>query len=185
MRKLLIATAIALLTSTAANAKIYDVDYANSTIEFAGKHAGKDFKGKFGEWNAQIDFDPEHLDTSSIKASFTTGTAVTGNKMYDGTLPSEDWFDAEKFPKADFVSTSIISKGGSNYIAEGTLTIRGIPKPAKIIFVLTDLSKSPVNVKAALVVNRLSYDIGKKSDAKAEWVNADIDITLNINATAK
>lgn len=182
MRKLFLVGAL-LLLATQANAVAYDVDNQKSSVEFSGNHAGQAFNGKFGEWAAIIDFDPKKLEGSSLKASFKTAKISTGNKMYDGTLPQEDWFDSEKFPTADFVSESIKSNGGNNYTATGTLTIRGISKPAKVIFATTDLAKNPVIVDGALVVNRLEYQIGAKSDPRAEWVSADIGVKLHIVAT--
>lgn len=197
--------AAALLFTTPAYGADYAVDKAASHVKFSGEHAGTKFEGEFTEWDAEVSFDPAALDKSSLKATFKPASATTGNKMYDGTLPSADWFDVANHSEASFVSKSI--SGGTEttqidvpacpvcpaftthqaktYIVEGDLTIRGISHPAKFTFTLSDLAASPVIAKGSFTVDRLAYDLGKKSDATAEWVSKDITVTLEISATKK
>lgn len=183
MKKLLAVAALAILISTGAQAKVYNVDHTNSSIEFSGTHAGNNFKGKFGKWEAKVDFDPAKLANSKIEASFETASARTGNQMYDGTLPQADWFNSENFPNAKFVSTSVKADSvAGKYVAAGNLTIRGITKPTTIIFTISDVSKTPLVATGTLTIDRLAFDIGKKSDAGAEWVGKDIIVNITINA---
>lgn len=177
--------AAALLFATPAYAADYAVDKTASHVKFAGEHAGTKFEGAFKEWDAQVSFDPAALGESSLKATFQPSSAVTGNKMYDGTLPTADWFDVANHAEASFVSKTITAGEGGAYVAEGDLTIRGITHPAKFTFTVSDLAASPVTAKGSFVVDRLSYDLGKKSDATAEWVSKDITVTLEISATKK
>jgi polyisoprenoid-binding protein YceI len=177
-------SSLLILLSGMAYSAPYAVDYKNSSIEYSGTHAGNAFKGKFEDWSAGIDFDPAHLDKSTIKASVDLKSAKTGNAMYDGTLPTSDWFNIKEFPKADFVSKEIIQNEDKSYTAKGDLTIRGVTHPASFNFTLSDLSHNRVTAKGNLVIDRLDYNIGKKSDGKAEWVSRDINLVINISATA-
>lgn len=178
-------SAALLLISGVAQAKIYTVDYAASSVVFSGKHAGNDFKGTFEKWTAEIDFDPEALDKSHIKAVFDITSAKTGNAMYDGALPQVDWFDVKNHPQGIFEATAISKNDDGSYTAKGNLTLRDITHPAEFKFTLSDLAKNPVEAKASFTVDRLSYDIGKKSDGKAEWVSKDINLALDIKASAQ
>ncbi|MEM7619928.1 MAG: YceI family protein [Pseudomonadota bacterium] len=163
----------------------FEIDYTKSSISFSGTHAGNAFDGKFENWTANITFDPENLDASSIQANFETSSAKTGNSLYDGTLPQADWFDAKNHPKAEFQSTKITSQPDGTFQIDGTLTLRKISKPVSFKFSLTDFKASPVTAKANFTLNRFDYDIGKKSDPKAEWVSKEIVLTLNIIANKK
>ena len=165
-----------------ADAADYVVDYKNSKVEFSGTHADNPFSGQFGEWTAEINFDPTTLEESKITAIFKPASAKTGNAMYDGTLPAADWFDVANHPDAKFVSQSIALKEGNHYTANGDLTIRGITKPVVLDFTLSDLSKLPVKAEGTLTLNRLDFDLGKKSDSSAEWVSKEIAIKLSITA---
>jgi polyisoprenoid-binding protein YceI len=181
--RFLLAALAALSLPVAAFASNYTVDYAKSSVQFSGTHAGNGFSGKFGEWNATIIFDAEKLDLSSIKATFKTESAKTGNAMYDGTLSQDDWFASKKHPDATFTSSSITKNDDGSYLAKGELSIRGISHPVDFTFTLSDLSKPTVQAKGSLTLDRLNYDLGKKSDATAEWVSKDISIELDITAS--
>ncbi|MFN7112894.1 MAG: YceI family protein [Alphaproteobacteria bacterium] len=184
MKKFFCAAALVFsLISAPALAADYVVDYKNSKIGFSGKHAGKAFTGAFGAWTAVIRFDPADLAGSHIAATFDPASAKTGDRVHDGTLTQADWFDVKNHPQATFTSTTITAKeDGSGYTAAGDLTLRGITKPVSFDFTLSDLSAAPVTAKAAFTIDRLDFDIGKKSDAKAEWVDREITLTLDINA---
>ena len=182
MKKYLIA--LFLFVSATANAAVYNVDYAASSVSFSGTHADNPFTGKFEKWAAEIDFDPAHLDTSHIKTEFDLSTAKTGNAMYDGTLPEADWFNIKEFPKAEFVSKTIKENVDKSYEVTGDLTIRNITHPVTFHFTLSDLTKLPVKAKGEAVIDRLSYDLGKKSDASAEWVGKEVKINIEITATS-
>ena len=69
--------------------------------------------------NAQIDFS---LDVSSID---------TNQAQRDIHLKSPDFFDAEKYPKMAFSSTSF-TKDGDDYVLQGHLTIKDVTKPTKL-----------------------------------------------------
>ena len=189
MKKILCAAAFALcLAAAPALAADYVVDYKNSKIGFSGTHAGKAFSGTFGTWTATISFNPADLAASKIVATFDTASAATGDRMYDGTLPQADWFDAKTHPQATFVSTAIRAKeDGSGYSATGDLFLRGITKPVSFDFTLDGAGENgtPVRARAQFALDRLDFDIGKKSDAKAEWVSREITLALDIAATPR
>ena len=174
-----------LLCSLPAFAADYTVDTKASTITFSGTHADNPFTGTFSDWNTEIAFDPANLKDSHIKATLHPASAKTGNKMYDGTMPQDDWFDVKKFPDITFASTSIKENPDKSYTATGDLTLRGITHPADLVFTITDLNTTPVIAKGKITIDRLTYDVGKKSDGEAEWVGKEITIDIDLKATKK
>jgi polyisoprenoid-binding protein YceI len=163
-------------------AQDYKVEQSQTLLTFSGTHAGNSFVGKFDKWDATLSFNPDSLSTSSLKASFDTASAKTGNPMYDGTLPQTDWFDSKAHPTANFISREITKVSDGVYKAKGDLTIRHVTKPIEFDFTLSDLSQNIVKVKADFKIDRLAYEIGLKSDPKSEWVSQMIDISLGITA---
>lgn len=158
----------------------YQVNYSDSKIGFSGTHAGNAFTGQFETWNADINFDENDFDSSSVSVTFNTASAKTGNTMYDGTLPAADWFDVQNHPEAKFQSTSF-TKHDDGYSVTGDLTIRNITHSITFDFQLND--STPTIMTATFPIDRLQFDIGKKSDGSAEWVGREIIINLNISAT--
>lgn len=171
--------AIALMLLAApANAAPYSVDYDKSEIAFSGEHAGTKFEGKFNKWSAKIDFDEANLPASKIEVEVETASAETGNKMYDGTLPSQDWFDVANHPKAKFESTEIVANSNGSFTARGVLTIRDVAKPIEFNFVLNE---GKANFE--LPIDRLAFGLGTGSDPKSEWVSQQILLKVAIDAT--
>ncbi len=156
----------------------YKIDTTQSTLKFRGTHAGNTFNGVFKQWTGKIVFDAKNLETSSLDVTIDTTTAETGNTLYDLTLPTEDWFAVKKHPVATFKSTYITKNSLGSYTVAGTLTIRNIPQPIRFTFILTpdDESSPTAKVTFTLPVDRLVFDMGKQSDAAADWVGRTIDI---------
>ena len=151
----------------------FRADENNSSLGFSGEHAGMPFKGVFEEWNASLTLPP--AEKPEIKAVFQLGSAKTGDKTYDSTLPEGDWFDIENYPTGSFRSTQIEVLSDTKYLVSGTLSLRGVSKPIKF-----ELLQSEQFLTAAIKVERLAYHIGLDSDPEAEWVSAVINIDLKI-----
>ena len=169
-----------LSTATPALAAPYQAKPVDSSISFAGTHAGTAFSGIFENFIVDVDFDPANVAATSLRVTIDLATAKTGNKMFDGTLPNSDWFDTENHPSALFKSTSVEKLVDGTFKATGDLTLRGITKPVSFIFTLDREDAPEINASADFTVDRLAYDIGLKSDPKAEWVSKDIAITLKL-----
>lgn len=168
-----------------AHAASWTVDPAASSIAFAGENSGEKFDGKFETWNAVIDFDAAKPETSSVTVTIKTASAKTGSTTYDATLPKKEWFDAEGFPDAVFESKDIKSLGDGKFEAKGSLTIKSIKKNITLPFTLTPADGKTTEMTASLTINRLDFDIGKKSDPDAEWVSKDIAMTIHVKASQK
>lgn len=173
----------ALLTMpTSAFANSYIVDTTKSMIGFSGEHAGKEFTGVFEDWSADIWFDKDDLLSSSAVITIQTASAKTSDKLYDGTLPNDDWFDVSDYPEAVFKSSSFTHLQGDAYEVSGILTIKEKDTPVTFSFTLTEGIQA-VEAKAEFTLDRLELNIGTRSDPKAEWVSQMIGISLYIAAS--
>lgn len=153
-----------------------------STVTFAGKHAGNAFEGQFTDWQAEIQFDAADLANSAVNVTFSMANAMTGNAMYDGTLPSADWFDVKNHPTAVFNSTAMREGVSGTFVVEGLLAIKGVAQPVSFTFVPEG---DALVTQDTFSVSRLVYGIGKKSDPTAEWVSEEIEVRLNVTALPK
>lgn len=175
-------TAALLLFALPAGATPYTVDQAASHVAFSGMHADTPFKGHFDKWAAAVDFDAANPAASKISATFDLASAVTGNKMFDGTLPQADWFDVKNTPQAEFTSTAVAQNADGSYQVDGDLTLRGITRPVSFAFRLDDPAGETLTATAQLPLERLAFDIGKKSDPDAEWVGKIITVDIALKA---
>ena len=175
---------VTILSIGTTHAKAYIIDHDKSAITFSGTHAGDIFEGQFNSWAASIDFDKDDLKNSAVSVAFETRSAKTGNAMYDGALPTKDWFNSADHPTATFISSAITTTN-TGYRLTGDLTIRGESKPLSFDFILMQTADGTTNINTTFDVNRMDFNIGTASDPTAEWVGETITITINIAANSQ
>lgn len=120
---------------TAAQAQVTSVNVANSKVLFFFPH--EKAKGSVSGLEVKLNFNPDKLSESSIWASVDVSTLSSGNKKRDEHLKSADYLDAKKYPKMKFKSKSI-TKSGSTYVMEGSMTVKGVTKPITFKFEYAD-----------------------------------------------
>lgn len=179
--------AAALLSLSAANlapahAEDWAVNSSTSTIGFAGTHAGSTFEGVFEDWSATIHFDPADLASADVRVVIKTGSAVTGNGLYDGTLPSEDWLNSKGFSDAVFTAATFESTGADTYTANGSLELKGKSFPLTLAFTLA-VDGDTAHMTATHTLNRIDYGVGVSADADGAWVSKDITLNIDVKAT--
>lgn len=110
----------------------WTLDSAHSQIEFAVKHMMvTTVRGQFRKFTAEVEFDEEHPEHSSVVANIDASSIETGMEARDAHLRSNDFLDAENYPELTFRSTGI-EKRGDGYKVFGDLTIRGETRPISL-----------------------------------------------------
>ncbi|MBI1213059.1 MAG: polyisoprenoid-binding protein [Alphaproteobacteria bacterium] len=185
MRSILLsAAAVAVLSSSAFAAPAqWAVDTGRSKLGFHVVVNGEKVDGTL-PFGAVIAFDPADLAHSSIKATVDMTSAKSGNATRDAMLPLPAWFNAKQFPKAQFTTNSITSKGGDAYEAAGVLSLRGISKPVSLPFTLT-INGNMAHAVGEATIQRLDYKIGEGKDFAPPTVALDVKVTVDITATRK
>lgn len=136
MRKLSLLFAILLANvSIFAQTKLVSDSY-HSRIQFSVIHLGiADITGNFEKSNLTIDADDKNFSNSKINFEVEVGSINTHIEPRDQHLKSADFFDVEKFPKMNFVSTSIKKTKKNQYKVMGNLSMRGVTKPVTVTLV--------------------------------------------------
>ena len=112
---------------------IYKIDADHSDITFKVKHLMiATASGTFKKFDATIDVNEKDLSDAQISFEADVESVDTKNEQRDAHLKSDDFFNAEKFPKLTFKSTAIKSDGDNAYTLNGDLTIRNISKPVSL-----------------------------------------------------
>lgn len=188
MTKLSALTAVAILYLTAfssgeaLSATRWAVDRAASRVGFEAAMNGEGFTGTFKRYDAQINFDPKDLKGSKAVVSIDMTSAFTNEQTRDESLPTADWFNADKFPRATFVTTGFTALGGAKYQAAGDLTLKGVSKPIVLPFTLV-ISGDTAKMTSAIIVNRLVFGVGQGQWKTEEAILA--RVTVRIALTAK
>ncbi len=178
---LILGLAVLAPAALAASPARWSVDPAASKLGFQSKMNGEAFSGVFKRWSADIAFDPKNLAASKAEVTIDVASAATGGADRDQAMPTADWFAAQRFAKATFVTSSIKALGGGRYLASGDLAIRGVHKPVVLPFTLA-VSGDTARMNGALVLNRTAFGIGQ-----GRWSTNDVvdtSVTVNVALTA-
>ncbi|KPL67048.1 hypothetical protein SZ64_02425 [Erythrobacter sp. SG61-1L] len=157
------------------------VDQSASKLGYEGVGNSETFEGSFGKWDAEINFDPAHLDQSIAKVTIDTGSASSGDPSRDDPLRETSWFNISAFPNAVFATNGITSTGPNAYVADGTLTIRGVSQPVKLPFTLT-IEGDTAKMQGQAKIDRTAWGLGEGS-----WQDKSVDpnVTVKVDITAK
>jgi polyisoprenoid-binding protein YceI len=175
---------LALALSVPAAASSWAVVPAQSSLGFAAKWNGADVDGRFPKFTASIVFDPAKLADARVDAIIDLSAATTNDKTVNGSLPGSDWFDVKKAPTARFQAASFTQVKPGQYVAKGTLTMRGLSIPVSLPFTLAINGNTAV-MTGQTVLDRRSFKIGMESDAEGAWVGFPVPVKVKITAVRK
>jgi len=117
-------------TQTKTAISTWKIDPTHSIAEFAVKHlVVTTVKGRFRDLEGTLHIDEAHPENSSVSASIDVASVDTNVADRDAHLRSDDFFNAEKFPKITFQSTRVERVDDTKYKVHGDLTIRDVMKP--------------------------------------------------------
>ncbi|HEX8357772.1 MAG TPA: YceI family protein [Segetibacter sp.] len=111
----------------------YKIDPAHSDVMFKVKHLMiSTVTGIFKTFDATLEVDENDLTKAKVSFEADVASVDTKNEQRDTHLKSDDFFNAEQFPKMTFTSTSIDKVSDEEYTLNGNLTIRDITKPVAL-----------------------------------------------------
>jgi polyisoprenoid-binding protein YceI len=173
--------ALSFAAAQAAPAK-WAVDAAGSRLSFTSKYSGDAFTGSFRRWTADIAFDAAQLPASKIVVSVDMSSVATGDSDRDETLPTGEWFDTKKFPRAVFTSTLIKAAGPGRYTAAGTLNMKGVTRPATLNFGLKITGDKAESI-GTLTLDRSQFGVGQGQFKGGDTVPLAVTINTAVKAT--
>lgn len=149
----------------------------SSAVKFSFIQQGSRANGKFGEFEAMIDFNPANPESGSIVGVVRLESVDTREYDRDATLQDPDFFDAAKYPEARFESTSI-EKAGDEYVAQGELTLKGKTNPAAMRFTWEETAAG-AQFLGKFTINRFDYNVGEGWN-DTSFVGQDVDVEVDL-----
>lgn len=173
---------LALTAAAPAAAPAWAVDAHGSRLRFVATMGGQAFTGQFRRWTASIRFDPKALAASRVQVVVDTGSATTADATRDEALPTADWFSVNAFPRATFTAARFVDGGGGRYQAIGTLSVRGVARPATLPFTLA-IQGDRATMQGALVLDRRAFGVGQGQFATGDTVGVQVKVVVRVVAT--
>ena len=180
-----------LATASVQAADTFVIDGTHSTVGFKVTHLMvSKVRGHFDTFEGAIQLDPADTTKSSVEVSIDVASINTGNDDRDNHLRAPDFFDAEKYPKITFKSTSIEKTGDTSYIATGDLTIRDTTRKVALPFEMSGPVTDPwgntrIGIEIEPVtIDRQDYGVSWSKAMDAGGVVVSDDVTLDLAAEA-
>ena len=164
------------------------VDPAHSSIKFTVKHLTvSEVEGRFKTFDGTVETTGADFVDSKVNFNVDVPSISTDNDMRDKHLKSDDFFNAEKYPKMTFTSVSFKRSTGGNYVLEGDLTIRDVTKRMKFAVSYGGTMVEPYgNTKAGFRaighISRKAYNLkwNTLTEAGGAVVGDEVTILLNL-----
>lgn len=171
-----------LFAATAAPAADYDAQ-PGSKLGFTATYMDEAFEGSFARFTPVIRFDPSDLAGSRFDVRIVLASAGTQNAERDEMLLGSEFFDASGVPEARYVATRFRALGGNRFVAEGTLSLRGVSKPVPLTFTWTPGAR-PVLAGTA-TVSRLAFKVGTGDWTDTELLPDAVKVSTRLVLVAK
>jgi polyisoprenoid-binding protein YceI len=181
-----------------AAATTYKVDAAQSKVAWNGKKVAGEHNGTINIAAGTFQVEKNKVVGGNVDIDMASITNLDiADKEYNqklvGHLKSEDFFSAEKHPKANYKISSLspikgAKAGEANYTAKGTLTIKGITNPVSFPVNVAVKGNTITAKSDAVVLDRSKWDI--RYGSKTFFANIGDkaihdDFTVQFNVVAK
>jgi polyisoprenoid-binding protein YceI len=167
------------------------VDRSHSELAFTVRHFFTPVRGIFEDYEAEIYFDPENLENSSIYVKVNVASINTRNTRRDDHLRSDDFFDVDVWPQMQFKSEQIEARDGK-FVAIGELTIRDVTVAYELPFELLGVMDHPrrentliAGITSATSLNRNDFGVGTGSWGETAVVGGTVNIEILLELTAR
>lgn len=165
----------------------WNIDPAHSSVGFSVRHLMvSKVRGTFTSFSGAIEVAED--GTPSVRAEIDVTSIETRNEQRDAHIRSADFFDAEKYPTATFVSTSV-DTDGDDYVVHGDFTLKGVTRPVDLKLEFNGVNPgmghgTVAGFEATTVINRKDFgiDIEMPLETGGTVVGDKITITLEVEA---
>ncbi len=164
------------------------LDPMHSEVQFKIKHLViSTVSGFFKSFEGQLETKNDDFTDAEIAFSLDINSIDTNQSQRNEHLKSADFFDAEKYPKISFKSTSFTKNNDDEYALVGKLTIKDVTQSVTLAVEFGGKNvDSRGNTKAGFEItgkiNRkdygLVYDV--VTEAGAIVLGGDVKISINV-----
>ncbi|MDH6197606.1 polyisoprenoid-binding protein YceI [Mycobacterium frederiksbergense] len=173
--------------ATDLTAGTWAIDPVHSSINFSVRHLMvSKVRGSFETFSGAVTVAAD--GTPSVSATIDVNSIDTRNEQRDAHVRSADFFDAENYPTATFVSTGV-RPDGDDYIVDGAFTLKGVTKPVSLKLEYNGVNPgmgqgAVAGFEASVVLNRKDFgiDIDMPLETGGTVVGDKVTITLEIEA---
>lgn len=119
-------------------------DLTHSELGFKIRHLMiSNVTGSFRDFQVSVDAPGDDFSKAQVKLTARMDSVSTNNEQRDAHLRNSDFFEVEKHPELEFVSTGIERKSEDSFDLRGNLTLKGITRPVQLKVEHNGTTKDP------------------------------------------
>lgn len=165
MKKINVLLVVMLFSASLFAQTKWSVDKAHTKVQFSVTHMViSDVTGNFKNFDAYLETNGDDFENAKVEFWADVNSINTDNEGRDKHLKSDDFFNAEKYPKITFHGKSMKKVGDGKYQLIGDFTMRDVTKEITLDVSYRGMVKdSRGGVKAGFKikgeVNRFDYNL--------------------------
>jgi len=138
---------------------------AAGAIRFTASQMGVPLQGAFGNFVAEVDFDPGRPQAGAVRVRVAVGSVDAGANSANELLRGESFLDAAHYPQASFEAKEFHARGDGQYVATGAFTLKGRSVSVPVAFT-TASGAGGRSFDGTFTVSRLFFQVGQ-----GEWAD--------------
>jgi polyisoprenoid-binding protein YceI len=162
-----------------AHAADWKMDGPASKLEFAATFETSPAPGVFKQFDVQLNLDPEKAAGGRLDVTIKTASADMASADINKAIAGPEWFDFAKFPQAEFHATDIRRTEANNFVARGTLALKGVQQPVDVPFTWSD-SADGATMDGKFTVKRGPFGIGTGEWVATNVIGPDVTVTFHV-----
>lgn len=174
------------LAPLAAIAAPWKIDPDHSHLTFTVDNLGFSLThGQFRKFTADIDFDPENVETSSVSFVIDANSVDTNSKGRDKSIRSKNYLNVKNFPEITFESDTVRLVDENTAEITGEVTIRGETKEVTFMAEMIRIAPNPFSKDQQLagfavtgVIDRVEFGITYGAPAVGVDINVRLDLQI-------
>lgn len=136
--------ALPILPAMAATVR-YDLDPVHTRVLFAVSHAGfSQALGTVSGSQGTLEFDPDDWSGARLEVEVPMQRLDLGDADWNRAALGTQLLDAQRWPRARFVSTRVEPLGPDRFLVHGQLTLRGITREVPLAVTFNALKRHPL-----------------------------------------
>lgn len=162
-----------------AHAAEWKMDVPASRLEFAATFETTPAPGVFKQFDVQLKLDLEKAGGGRLDVVIKVASADMTNADINKAIAGPEWFDFAKFPQAEFHATDIRRSQANNYVAHGTLALKGVQQPVEVPFSWSE-SADDATMDGKITVKRGPFGIGTGEWVATNVIGPDVTVTFHV-----
>ncbi|TAA12227.1 polyisoprenoid-binding protein [Pseudoxanthomonas winnipegensis] len=185
--RLCLLAALAMPGAAWAASETYQLDPVHTRVLFSVSHAGfSQAMGTVSGSTGLIEFDPDDWSRARVQVSVPLDRADLGDAAWNKAVAASNLLDVKDHPRAEFVSTRVMPRGGDHFDVVGQLTLHGVTREVTLAVTFNQLKRHPLppfrrtaGFSATTTLSRAAFGI----DAWPSVIGDAVQLNLQVEAT--